>query len=81
MVACMRDATYIEREQEALDECAVYRNLGGGKYEAAEGCNDDRVMVRAIGLYICFCEMDLPKLIDESPKPPKRKTPITPASV
>ena len=81
MVACMRDATYIEREQEALDECSVYRNLGGGKYEAAEGCHDDRVMVRAIGLYICFCEMDLPKLVDESPKPPKRKTQITPASV
>ena len=42
---------YIERESEAITELNVYRKVDG-RYEAAQGYHDDRVMVRAIGLYI-----------------------------
>lgn len=47
----VEDNAYIERESEAITELNVYRKVDG-RYEAAQGYHDDRVMVRAIGLYI-----------------------------
>lgn len=80
MVACVRDHAYIEREKEAVEECSVYQKNEGGKYEAAEGYHDDRVMVRAIGLWICYCEMDLPAVIKAAPRKKKNKV-ISEASI
>lgn len=75
MVACFRDQSYIERCLDALDECATYEKKPGGSYGAVQGRHDDRVMTRAIGLYICFCEMDLPcELPEKGKSKPKHPT-------
>lgn len=43
---------YIEREEETLHEYRVYQRDNNGETNAAEGEHDDRVMARAIGLYV-----------------------------
>jgi len=68
MVACLRDEMYIERNILSLDEMATYEKKQNGSFGATDGNHDDMVMVRAIGLFICFCEMELPKIIEEKPK-------------
>lgn len=80
MVACFRDELYVERCRPALAECAVYERKENGSYGATDGNHDDRVMVRAIGLYVCFCEMELPKIIDSTPKAVHRQ-PISEATI
>ena len=62
LVAILRDGSYIERNLEALDEFATYEKKQNGSYGATDGHHDDYVMARAIALYICFCEMDLPQI-------------------
>ncbi len=66
MVACIRDELYIERNIEAIGECSTYEKKQNGSFGAVERKHDDMVMVRAIGLYICYCEMELPKIIKTS---------------
>lgn len=39
-----------------------------GAYGAISGQHDDVLMPRTIGLYICYREMDLPKIIDKTTK-------------
>lgn len=80
MVACIRDELYIERNIEAIDECATYEKKQNGSFGAVEGKHDDMVMVRAIALYICFCEMDLPQFIKPSSSNKSTK-PITEATI
>lgn len=80
MVACYRDESYIERCLQALDECATYEKKPNGSFGATLGHHDDRVMTRAIGLYICFCEMKLPCEITEKNKA-KQKHPINEATI
>lgn len=60
LVAALRDEGYVERNVEALAEYATYEKKQNGSYGATDGHHDDYVMARAIALYICFCEMDLP---------------------
>lgn len=66
LVAILRDESYIERNLEALDEFATYEKKQNGSYGATDGHHDDYVMARAIALYICFCEMDLPQIVKKS---------------
>lgn len=80
MVACFRDQSYIERSKEALEECATYEKKPNGSFGATQGHHDDRVMTRAIGLYICFCEMELPYEIAGKNKT-KQKHPINEATI
>jgi hypothetical protein len=58
MGQCIRDVLYVERERECLNECAVYMKYPNGKYGAQAGKHDDRVMSRAIGLYVSRFEWD-----------------------
>lgn len=58
MGQCIRDVLYIERERECLNECMVYMKFPNGKYGAQTGKHDDRVMSRAIGLYVSRFEWD-----------------------
>jgi hypothetical protein len=77
LVAILRDESYIERNEEALAEYATYEKKQNGSYGATDGHHDDYVMARAIALYICFCEMDIPqarKKPDTSQKAPKIHT-------
>ena len=70
LVACVRDKSYIERNLDAIAEMAVYEKKDNGSFGAATDHHDDRVMVRAIGLHVCFNEMDLPAPV----KPKAKKT-------
>lgn len=81
MQSCIREQAYIERSIEAIGEMSVYMKVGNGKYEAASGCHDDRVMTRAIGLYICYCKMDLPKLIEKKKETIRKQIVNTEATV
>lgn len=62
LVAILRDESYVERNVDALKEFATYEKKQNGSYGATDGHHDDYVMARAIALYICFCEMDLPQI-------------------
>lgn len=62
----LREKMYIERERACLDEYATYIESEDGVFEAMEGHHDDRLMTRAIGLYVCYKEMDLPEIIEAS---------------
>lgn len=62
LVAILRDEGYVERNEEALAEFATYEKKQNGSYGATDGHHDDFVMARAIALYICYCEMELPKV-------------------
>ena len=62
LVAILRDGNYVERNIEALAEFSTYEKKQNGSYGATDGHHDDYVMARAIALYICFCEMDLPQV-------------------
>mgnify|MGYP004709047091 FL=1 len=68
LVACLREQSYIERDIDTLDEMSTYEKKANGSFGAVEGKHDDKVMTRAIGLYICYCDMDLPSI-------PKDKSP------
>jgi hypothetical protein len=70
LVAILRDESYVERNEESLAEYATYEKKQNGSYGATDGHHDDYVMARAIALYICFCEMDLPTI--------RKKTETTP---
>lgn len=59
----LREHLYIEREKETLEEYLTYIETDNGGYEAMEGYHDDRLMTRAIGLQVCFHEMELPRII------------------
>lgn len=60
----IRERLYIEREAACLDEYLTYIETDKGGFEAMEGYHDDRLMTRAIGLQICYHEMDLPRIIN-----------------
>lgn len=67
MAAVLRRQGYMERESEALNELSYYMQYGE-KYGNAPGKHDDRVMSRAIGLWVDR-EMDPPRIIE--PKTPE----------
>jgi hypothetical protein len=64
----IRDKLYVERDSRCLDEYLTYEKKPNGKWEAIEGKHDDLLMTRAIGLWVCFFDMDYPKIVDLSQK-------------
>lgn len=56
----IRNTLYVERDQRCLDEYITYERKQNGSFGAIDGCHDDLLMTRAIGLYICLCKMELP---------------------
>lgn len=52
LISIIDDRLYTEREEGALMEYNVYQRDDKGGMNAAEGYHDDRLMARAIGLYI-----------------------------
>ena len=59
----IREHLYIEREEACLDEYLTYVETEDGKFEAMEGYHDDRLMTRAIGMQVCYHEMDIPRIV------------------
>ena len=56
----------MERDRDCLDEYLVYERRQNGSFGAIPGHHDDLLMTRAIGLYICFNEMDPPAADEEA---------------
>ncbi|MBV5282166.1 MAG: hypothetical protein JZU53_06990 [Paludibacter sp.] len=67
-----RDDLYYERNDEACVEMDTYELKEDGKFGAADGCHDDLVMTRAIGLYVST-KMPMPKIITASNYVAKKK--------
>lgn len=61
LVKVIREGLYIERDETALDEFLAYERRQNGSYGAIAGCHDDILMTRAIGLHICFHELEMPR--------------------
>lgn len=69
LVKVVRERLYVERDSRALDEYRTYERKQNGAYGAIQGKHDDLLMTRAIGLHICFYEMEMPAVIKTSGKP------------
>lgn len=66
LIKVVREGMYIERDQRCLNEMLVYEKKQNGSFGAVQGEHDDLLMTRAIGLHICFNEMDLPRIIERN---------------
>ncbi|MEG2599570.1 MAG: terminase [Muribaculaceae bacterium] len=63
LVKVIRENLYTERDVRCLDEYLCYEKKPNGAFAAISGKHDDLLMTRAIGLHICFFEMDIPKFV------------------
>ena len=63
LVKVIREGLYVERDKRCLDEYLNYEKKPNGSFGAKQGTHDDLLMTRAIGLHICFYEMELPQVI------------------
>lgn len=72
LIKVVRDGLYLERDENCCDELLTYERRENGSFSAIIGKHDDILMTRAIGLHICFSEMELPRIIDL--KAERRKT-------
>lgn len=66
LVKVIRESLYVERDERCLDEYLTYEKKNNGAFGAIVGKHDDLLMTRAIGLHICFFEMDLPRIIERA---------------
>lgn len=66
LVKVIRENLYIERDARCLDEYLCYEKKPNGAFGAITGKHDDLLMTRAIGLHICYFEMDMPKIVKRS---------------
>lgn len=63
---------WIERCNNCLDELSLYIEHDN-KFDAPPHKHDDELMATAIGLWVCFREMPLPKFIEKKKQPTTRK--------
>ena len=63
LVKVIRESLYTERDARCLDEYLCYEKKPNGAFGAITDKHDDLLMTRAIGLHICFFEMDIPKFV------------------
>ena len=80
LVKAIRDHIYTERDSRCLDEYLTYERKPNGSYGAIIGHHDDILMTRAIGLHICFYEMEIPRILPKQKnKNTKRNGPVSEA--
>lgn len=78
----VREHLYIEREVECLEEYLTYVETDKGGFEAMEGCHDDRLMTRAIGMQVCYHEMPLPTIVKKQKSlHPENKAAVSAATI
>lgn len=63
LVKVIREGLYVERDKRCLDEYLNYEKKPNGSFGARQGTHDDLLMTRAIGLHVCFYEMELPQVV------------------
>lgn len=66
LIKVVREGMYIERDRRCLNEMLVYERKQNGSFGAVMGEHDDLLMTRAIGLHICFNEMEMPRIVKRS---------------
>lgn len=66
LIEIVSEGLYIERDKRCLDEYLTYEKKQNGSYGAITGKHDDLLMTRAIGLHICYNEMELPRIVKRS---------------
>lgn len=62
LVMAVREGLWVERDEGTIEELLTYRHTERGVYEAAPGRHDDRLMTRAIGLWIALRQMPVPSI-------------------
>lgn len=74
LAACIRDKLWVEKSEYCCTELALYQKNEKGQFGAppGEGMHDDEVMATAIGLWVCFCDMEDPRIIKKS-NPARKK--------
>lgn len=63
LIKIIREQLYVERDERCVDEYIDYEKKPNGAFGAIVGKHDDLLMTRAIGLHICYYEMDMPQII------------------
>lgn len=81
LVQVVREQLYVERDERCLDEYITYERKKNGAYGAIDGKHDDLLMTRAIGLHICFNEMDMPKMIDNNTRVMTKRVSVSAATI
>ncbi|MBD5201802.1 MAG: terminase [Bacteroidales bacterium] len=66
LIKVIREGLYVERDKRCIDEYLNYEKKPNGSFGAKQGAHDDLLMTRAIGLHICFYEMDLPQIVSRA---------------
>lgn len=80
LVKAIRESLYVERDERCLDEYLTYERKQNGAYGAIAGKHDDLLMTRAIGLHICFFEMELPQRIKRTSLRIRRRKAVSAAT-
>lgn len=81
LIKVVRERMYVERDKRCLAEYRQYERKPNGAYGAIAGQHDDLLMTRAIGLHICFYEMENPRIVSRKlQQTSKKKAPISEAS-
>lgn len=82
LVQVIREQLYVEHDERCLDEYLTYERKQNGAYGAIIGKHDDLLMTRAIGLHICFNEMEPPTIIKvDVHRPSQVSIPISEATI
>lgn len=81
LIKVVRENLYVERDERCIDELLTYERKQNGAYGAIIGKHDDLLMTRAIGLHICFNEMELPQVVNKQRRFVQRKRVISEATI
>lgn len=82
LVKVIRERMYIERDERCINEYINYERKPNSGFGAIVGEHDDLLMTRAIGLHICFFEMDMPRFVPRhQSQPRRRKHAVTAATI
>lgn len=75
LVSCVRDKLWVEQSEYCCTELALYQKNDKGQFGAppGEGMHDDVLMCTAIALWVCYCDMEYPEIIEERPHVTGRK--------
>lgn len=63
LIKMVRERRYVERDERCLHELLTYERKPNGAFGAIDGKHDDLLMTRAIGLHICYYDMQLPQVV------------------
>lgn len=81
LIEIVSEGLYIERDKRCLDEYLTYEKKQNGSYGAITGKHDDLLMTRAIGLHICYNEMELPRIVKRNSTQPRQRKVVSAATI